>query len=137
VLENQKRVLMQETFLTAIGRAAKAKAGTGSVKLIDGLPPFLSADNLKAFISDELRQSTNPVVFRTPKGNRAFGYDALLLPQELRRLTPRNESGRLKNHLHRSRLTADVGHPKLLQQHCLSSRIDEGQRYVGSIQKDG
>lgn len=33
---------------------------------------------------------------------------------ELRRLTPRDESGRLKNHLHR-RLTGDVGHPKLLQ----------------------
>ena len=77
VLENSKRVLMQETFLTAIGRAAKAKAGTGSVKLVDGLPPFLSADNLKPFISEDLRQSTNPIVFRTPKGNRAFGYDAL------------------------------------------------------------
>src|ERR1700733_1587807 len=41
VLRNGKRVLTQETFLTAIGRAAKAKAGTGSVKLVDGLPPFL------------------------------------------------------------------------------------------------
>jgi hypothetical protein len=34
---------------------------------------------------------------------------------ELRRLTPRDEKGRLKNHLHR-RLTEDIGHPKL-QQH--------------------
>jgi hypothetical protein len=34
---------------------------------------------------------------------------------ELKRLTPRNEKGRLKQHLHR-RLTEDVGHPKL-QQH--------------------
>jgi hypothetical protein len=33
---------------------------------------------------------------------------------ELRRLTPRNEKGMLKNHLHR-RLTKDLGHPKLLQ----------------------
>ncbi len=34
---------------------------------------------------------------------------------ELRRLTPRDEKGRLKTHLHR-RLTEEVGHPKL-QQH--------------------
>ena len=80
VLQNGKRVLTQETFLTAIGRAAKAKAGTGSVRLVDGLPPFLVAENLKPFISDELRQSTTPIVFRTMKGGKAFGYDAMLLP---------------------------------------------------------
>jgi hypothetical protein len=80
VLQNGKRVLTQETFLTAIGRAAKAKAGTGSLKLVDGLPPFLVAENLNPFISDELRQSTTPIVFRTVKGGRAFGYDAMLLP---------------------------------------------------------
>ena len=32
--------------------------------------------------------------------------------EELRRLTPRDEKGRLKTHLHR-RLSVDVGHPKL------------------------
>ena len=80
VLQNGKRVLTQETFLTAIGRAAKAKAGTGSLKLIDGLPPFLVAENLRPFVSDELKQSTTPIVFRTVKGGRAFGYDAMLLP---------------------------------------------------------
>lgn len=80
VLQNSKRVLTQETFLTAIGRAAKAKAGTGSLKLVDGLPPFLVAENLKPFISDDLKQSTTPIVFRTVKGGRAFGYDAMLLP---------------------------------------------------------
>jgi hypothetical protein len=80
VLQNSKRVLTQETFLTAIGRAAKAKAGTGSLKLVDGLPPFLVAENLNPFITDELRQSTTPIVFRTVKGGRAFGYDAMLLP---------------------------------------------------------
>lgn len=80
VLENGERVLTQETFLTAIGRAAKAKAGTGSTSMVDGLPPFLSAENLKPFIDDELRQSTTPIVFRTITGGRAFGYKAILLP---------------------------------------------------------
>jgi hypothetical protein len=56
-------VLTQESFLSAIGRARKAKAGTGSTQLVDGLPPFLAASNLRPFISDELRQSTTPEVF--------------------------------------------------------------------------
>jgi len=39
VLETGKRLLTQESFLTAIGRAAKAKGKTGSF-VVDGLPPF-------------------------------------------------------------------------------------------------
>ncbi|MGB6688583.1 MAG: P63C domain-containing protein [Terracidiphilus sp.] len=80
VLENGKRVLTQESFLGSIGRARKAKAGTGSTALVDGLPPFLQADYLKPFISDELRQSTTPILFRNKKGGKAFGYAAELLP---------------------------------------------------------
>jgi hypothetical protein len=41
--------------------------------------------------------------------------------EELRRLTPRNEDGRLKTHFHR-RLTVDVGHPKL-QQHLAAVTV--------------
>ena len=67
VLETGKRLLTQETFLTSIGRAGKAKAGTGSFATVDGMPPFLAADNLKRFISDELRQSTTPIFFRNEK----------------------------------------------------------------------
>lgn len=84
VLSTTKRVLTQETFLTAIGRAAKAKAGTGSRTLegkVDSLPPFLAADNIKQLISDDLRESTTPVVYRTTRGQRAYGYDATLLPK--------------------------------------------------------
>jgi hypothetical protein len=79
VLETGKRLLTQETFLTAIGRAGKAKGGTGSFT-VDGLPPFLAADNLKPFISDALRESTTPWFFRNEKGTRGAGYDAMLLP---------------------------------------------------------
>jgi hypothetical protein len=80
VLETGKRLLTQETFLTSIGRAGKAKAGTGSFTTVDGLPPFLAAENLKPFISDDLRQSTTPIFFRNDKGIRAAGYEAKLLP---------------------------------------------------------
>lgn len=81
VLNTRKRVLTQQTFLTAVGRAAKAKAGKGSRGMqVDDLPPFLAAANLHDFISDELRQSTTPIVYRTKSGGKAFGYDAMLLP---------------------------------------------------------
>ncbi|MDB5296426.1 MAG: hypothetical protein JWO31_2409 [Phycisphaerales bacterium] len=83
VLNNRKRVLAQHTFLTALGRSARPKGGTGSRRLGEGgsgLPPFLSAANLQPFISDELRESTTPIVFRTKSGAKAYGYDAMLLP---------------------------------------------------------
>jgi P63C domain-containing protein len=76
------RVLTQEGFLTAIGRAGKAKGGEGAS--VDGLPAFLRAANLKPFISDDLTESTTPVEFVPLRGpgyqGRAFGYRASLLP---------------------------------------------------------
>lgn len=82
VLNTRIRVLTQETFLTSIGRAAKAKGGTGvfGADGVDDLPPFLSADNLKPFIGERLRQSTTPILYRTKGGVVAMGFDARLLP---------------------------------------------------------
>lgn len=82
VLEDGTRLITQEGFLTALGRAKKAKGGHGATELgVDQLPSFLSANNLKPFISAGLAESTTPVVFRTPSGVRAFGYRAELLPK--------------------------------------------------------
>jgi len=76
------RVLTQEGFLTAIGRAGKAKGGEGAT--VDGMPAFLRAKNLKDFISNDLIASTTPVEFVPLRGpgyqGRAFGYRAKLLP---------------------------------------------------------
>ena len=82
VLDTKLRVLTQETFLTTLGRAGKAKGGQGSQRMmrLGGLPPFLAAENLDQFISDELRKAATPLVFRTIRGNKAYGYDAKLLP---------------------------------------------------------
>jgi hypothetical protein len=80
VLPNGKRLLNQGTFLQALGRARTPKAGTGGMTMADGLPPFLQADVLQPFISDDLRQSTTPIFYRTKSGARSVGYDAQLLP---------------------------------------------------------
>jgi len=81
VLPNGKRLLAQGTFLKAIGRSRTPKAGTGGLSTgVDGLPFFLQAEALKPFISEELMLSTTPILFRLKSGQRAVGYDALLLP---------------------------------------------------------
>lgn len=104
VLEGSKRVLTQESFLTAIGRAGKAKAGTGNRTRsngVDELPPFLSAKNLKPLISKELQGSMNPVVYRSVNGQLAYGYDAALLPKVCEvYLTARDNGSLLKSQAH-------------------------------------
>ena len=83
VLNTRIRVLTQESFLTAMERAPKAKGGTGvfgGAENVDDLPPFLAADNLKAFISDRLRESTTPILFKSKSGAAVMGFDARLLP---------------------------------------------------------
>lgn len=88
VLEDGTRVLSQEGFLGALGRARKAKGGHGATATaemgVDRVPSFLAANNLKPFISKELIESTTPVVFRTSAGVKAFGYRADLLPKVCR-----------------------------------------------------
>jgi hypothetical protein len=53
---NNTRVLTQEGFLQAIGRAGKAKGGEGAS--VDGYPAFMRAKNLEPFISKDLLAST-------------------------------------------------------------------------------
>lgn len=84
VLADGTRVLTQEGFLTALGRAGKAKGGQGASTAetgVDNVPSFLAAKNIKPFISNDLLRSTTPVVFRTPDGVKAYGYQAQLLPK--------------------------------------------------------
>ena len=80
VLPSGKRLLSQGTFLQALGRSRTPKAGTGGLSTVDALPFFLQAEALRPFITEELRLSTTPILFRFKGGRRAVGYDALLLP---------------------------------------------------------
>ena len=79
VLEDGTRLLTQEEFLYTIGRARKAKGGHGAS--VDNQIPFLTAKNLEPFISNELRESTAPMIFRNMRGMRAYGYRAEILPE--------------------------------------------------------
>jgi len=80
VLENGQRVLTQSGFMKALGRARQAK-GREYYDADVNLPAFLTAKNLKPFISKEWEVTSSQIEFRTVRGMTAFGYPAELLPR--------------------------------------------------------
>jgi hypothetical protein len=80
VLESGQRVLTQSGFMKALGRARQAK-GRQYYDADVNMPAFLTAKNLKPFISKDLEVTSTQIEFRTVKGARAFGYPAEILPK--------------------------------------------------------
>lgn len=80
VLNTGQRVLTQSGFMRALGRARQAK-GRQYYKGDVNLPAFLTAQNLKPFISNVLEVTSSQIEFRTKNGQRAFGYADDLLPE--------------------------------------------------------
>lgn len=79
VLKDGTRLLTQWGFYRAIGRSGSPAKGWGSD--VEKVAPFLALENLKPYVSEELADSTKPIIFRTVRGGKAFGYKAELLPQ--------------------------------------------------------
>lgn len=79
VLDDGTRLLTQQGFLRAIGRARSAKGGQGSTK--GEVIPFMAAANLAPFITPDLSEAATPIRFRSVRGKLAFGYRADLLPK--------------------------------------------------------
>jgi hypothetical protein len=80
VLNTGQRVITQSGFMIALGRARQAK-GRQYYKGDVNLPAFLTAQNLKPFISSVLEVTSSQIEFLTKTGHRAFGYADELLPE--------------------------------------------------------
>jgi P63C domain len=80
VLNTGQRVVTQSGFMRALGRARQAK-GRAYYNGDVNLPAFLTAKNLKPFISSMLEVSSSQIEFRLQKGAKAFGYADSLLPE--------------------------------------------------------
>lgn len=99
VLKDGTRVLTQKGFSRALGRVKY------SSKVVTKLPPFLSANNLKPFISEELQEVTTPIKFKSISGGGykgySYGYNASLLPAVCDIYLQARKAGvLLKNQLH-------------------------------------
>lgn len=84
VLEDGTRVISERAFARALGSKGGGshwkRMKTGAIKL----PMYVSADNLRPFISDELlKELSSPIIYITPSGGRAYGIKAEYIPQIL------------------------------------------------------
>lgn len=75
VVPGDTRVITQSSFMKALGRR---KGGSNVAD--NTLPPFLGAQSIKQFITPEIIEAARPIPFTVPRGGRAFGYRAELLP---------------------------------------------------------
>lgn len=79
VLEDDRRIITQSSFLKSLGRARSPKAGTGVLTTADEKPFFLQAEVLQPFIDQELLEICRPVFYRTKGGGKGVGYNAIAL----------------------------------------------------------
>jgi hypothetical protein len=77
-------------------RAARQAKGRQYYKGDVNLPAFLTAQNLKPFISKDLEVTSSQIEFRTVRGTKAFGYPAELLPKVCEVFLKAREAGALK-----------------------------------------
>ena len=75
VLNDGRRVLHQRAMVQAIGMARGSSGGTGG----DRLGKFASGKILSPYLGNKLVAVTEPIRFRTPNGQVAYGYDATVL----------------------------------------------------------
>lgn len=126
VLEDGTRLINQETFLTALGRAAKAKGGTGSS--IATRPPFLAAQNLQKYVTEEVRENWTPIRYTTPRGATAYGYKATLLPEVCEIYLQAEECGDLAHSQRNTAVTAGII-VRALARVGITALVDEATGY--------
>ena len=95
VLKDGTRILNQAGFLRAIGRSRSPKAKHGVT--VAETPTFLSANNLKPFINNELLESTKPIKYIDSNNRTGYGYHAEILPQVCEVFLNARVEGKLKS----------------------------------------
>lgn len=101
VLADNTRVLSRIGFLRAIGRTGKAKGGRRYDEEFQ-LPVFLTAENLKQFIGNDLIENSKSIPYRPlAGGSLVIGYRWELLPSVCHVFMDAKEAGVLRaNQLH-------------------------------------
>ena len=126
-LNTGQRVISQSGFMRGLGRARQAK-GRSYYRGDANLPAFLTAQNLKPFISSKLEVASSQIEFRTKGGMRAFGYADDLLPEVCDVFIKADRAGEL---VYNQKHIADRAHiiMKGLAHLGISGLIDEATGY--------
>ncbi|GAB2506615.1 hypothetical protein GCM10027084_21420 [Pseudoxanthomonas sangjuensis] len=134
VLEDGRRLLTQSGVMRALGRARQAK-GRGHYEADVNLPAFLTAKNLKPFISKDLEVTSSQIEFLTAKGTRAFGYSAELLPRVCDVYLQARDAGALDKRQQHVAVQAEIL-IRALAQVGIVALIDEATGYQGIRPQD-
>lgn len=89
VLSNGKRIITQTALFDAFDRPRKGE------KRIEGLPSIIGAKNLIPYVTDEVREKSEPIHYYMQNGNVASGYDAELIPLVCELYLSANDEGAL------------------------------------------
>ncbi|MGL9620857.1 hypothetical protein QRQ56_22850 [Bradyrhizobium sp. U531] len=75
VLDNGQRVITQGGLMAGLGRIRPVKGKCRQYyRNSANLPAFLTAQNLKPFVNEDLSIIANQIEFRTKQGAKIFGY---------------------------------------------------------------
>lgn len=73
VLDNGQRVITQVGFMAGLG-SIRPPTGRQHYRNSANLPTFLTAQNLKPFVDEDLSKIASQIEFRTKQGSKIFGY---------------------------------------------------------------
>jgi len=98
VLEDGRRVLHQRGMVKSLGMSPGSSSGNRG----DRLTGFVGGKGLEPYVSRALIAMTNnPIKFRTPRGNLAYGYEAQILVDICEAVLAARQAGALqKQQLH-------------------------------------
>ena len=126
ILDNGQRVITQNGFMWGLGRIRPPKGR--QYRRSGSLPAFLTMQNLKPFVGDDLVMLANQIEFRTEQGMKAVGYAANFLPEVCAIFARAQQAGVLKstqrNIAYRAEIIAEH-----LQRSGTTSLIDEATGY--------
>lgn len=110
VLDNGQRLVTQTGFMVGLGRIRPPR-GRQYYRAGANLPAFLTVQNLKPYIDDDLVAAANQIEFRTKKGVKAFGYATNFLSEVCELFVRAQHAGVLKetqrNIANRARMIAE------------------------------
>jgi hypothetical protein len=129
VLDNGQRVITQTGFMAGLGRIRPVKGrGCQYYRNSANLSAFLTAQNLKPFINEDLSMIANQIEFRTKQGIKIFGYAPNFLQRVCDVFTRAQHAEVLKatqhNIANRARIIAEQ-----FERLCTMRLIDEATSY--------